>query len=151
MQPGLKITIFAVGAALALVGSVACGGGSDNDEPADTSAPATTPAAPTAQPTEAAAAKPSPLELVGKDILFNTNRLEAAAGAVIIEFDNQDGGVPHNVHVFNGSDATGASLGQTELEAGPVKQTLQLDMGAGEYFYVCDAHPTTMTGTISVE
>ncbi|MBI5290152.1 MAG: cupredoxin domain-containing protein [Chloroflexi bacterium] len=152
MQLRMKITVVAAGAALVLLGSAACGGDSDSDEPsANSPAPAATQAAPTAAPTEAVAAKPSTLALVGKDILFSTDKLEAAAGAVTIEFDNQDGGVPHNVHVFKGTDATGSSLAKTELESGPIKQTLQVEMEAGNYFYVCDAHPTTMTGTISVD
>ena len=85
---------------------------------------------------------------MAKDILFDRARLDVAADSVTIELDHQDAGVPHNLHVFAGSDATGQSIGKTELETGPVKQTLDLDLDAGEYFYVCDAHPSTMTGAL---
>lgn len=146
-----RVLLLVAGATLALAGSAACGGG-DSDKPDDgAGAPAATQPAASAQPTKpAAAAKPSTLALNGKDLKFDLDRLEAAAGAVTIAFDNQDGGIPHNLHVFSGSDATGKSVGQTDLESGPIKQTLRLDLEEGKYFYVCDAHPATMTGTLAV-
>lgn len=149
MQPQMsRIALFAVGAALVLTGAVACGGGGSDKPGNGASAPAATQPASSAQPTKPAAAKPSTLALNGKDLKFDRDQLEAAAGAVTIAFDNQDGGIPHNLHVFSGSDATGKSVGQTELKSGPIKQTLQLDLEVGTYFYICDAHPTTMAGTL---
>jgi plastocyanin len=148
MQPQMsRIALFVVGAALVLTGA-ACGGGGGDKPGGGASAPAATQPASSAQPTKPAAAKPSTLALNGKDLKFDRDQLEAAAGAVTIAFDNQDGGIPHNLHVFSGSDATGKSVGQTELKNGPVKQTLQLDLEVGRYFYVCDVHPATMTGTL---
>ena len=145
-----RVLLLVAGATLALAGSAACGGG-DSDKPdGGAGAPAATQPVSTAQPTKAAAAKPSTLALNGKDLKFDRDQLEAAAGAVTIAFENQDGGIPHNLHVFSGSDATGKSLGQTDLASGPVKQTLQLELEVGRYFYVCDVHPATMTGTLAV-
>jgi plastocyanin len=117
--------------------------------PTSTAGPPPTPAT---SPTRAAAT-PAPgntLTLVGKDLKFDKSSLQAKAGTVVIAFDNQDNGVPHNVHVFKGNDATGESVGMTDVVAGPVKQTLTLDLVAGTYFYHCDVHPTTMTGTLTV-
>jgi plastocyanin len=76
--------------------------------------------------------------------------LEAPAGTVTIEFDNRDSGVVHNIQVFDGDDADADSLGQTDLEIGPLTQTLTLELETGEYFYQCDAHPNTMSGTLTV-
>lgn len=91
------------------------------------------------------------LRLVAKDTLFDKTELRAKAGEIRIELDNQDAGIVHNIHVYRGTDATGEDMGMTELEAGPVQQTLTLTLEAGEYFYVCDAHPATMSGTLIVE
>jgi plastocyanin len=91
------------------------------------------------------------ITIAGISSTFDKEEVTAPAGPVTIEFDNRDGGVIHNIHFFNGDDADGESVGETELETGPVKQTLTMDLEAGAYFYQCDAHPTTMTGTLTVE
>lgn len=91
------------------------------------------------------------LQIVSLNTLFDPTELRATAGEITFEHDNQDGGLLHNVHVYKGTDATGESVGMTELEAGPSQQTLTLTLEAGEYFYVCDAHPATMTGELIVE
>jgi plastocyanin len=92
----------------------------------------------------------STISIAAVNILFDKTKLTASAGTVKIEFDNKDGGIPHNINVFDGKDASAKSLGATALEAGPVKQVLTLDLKAGSYFYQCDVHPTTMTGTLTV-
>lgn len=147
MQSRIVHLGLALSVALTIAATVACGGGGDDAPESKATAKPTEPSV-QSQPTKAAPAGPTSIALIGKDILFNESELDVKAGPVTIEFDNQDAGVPHNVHVFSGSDATGESVGQTELESGPVKQTLELDLTAGEYFFVCDAHPTTMTGTL---
>jgi len=81
---------------------------------------------------------------------FDVEEITAPAGAITIIFDNRDGGVVHNIHFFEGTDDEGADAGETALEPGPVVQTLPLDLEPGEYYYQCDAHPTTMTGTLTV-
>jgi len=120
--------------------------------PAATSPAASTPAAsPSVVATEpASGGDGSVLELVASNIVFDKTELTAKAGKVTIKLDNRDGGVPHNIQVFKGSSASGVSVGMTDLETGPVKQTLELDLQPGEYFYQCDVHPTTMTGTLTV-
>jgi plastocyanin len=89
--------------------------------------------------------------IVSKNTLFDKTEIEAKAGEITLIEDNQDPGLVHNLHVFKGSDATGDDLGATELEAGPAKQELKLNLEAGDYFYQCDAHPATMSGTLKVE
>jgi plastocyanin len=110
-----------------------------------------------ASPTTGAAAATSPaasggttLALTAQSIQFDKTKLEANAGTVTIEFDNKDSGIPHNVHVYKGSDATGDSVGMTDIATGPTTQTLTIDLAASTYYYQCDVHPTTMNGTLTV-
>lgn len=139
----------------ALVGamslSVACGDG-------DTKRARTTPGsavfAPPTQAVTAAAgggAGPTILTLVAKNTLFDATELSAKAGEVTIRVDNQEDGLPHNVHVYKGNDNSGEDLGKTEFESGPVIQTLKLDLTKGDYFFVCEVHPATMAGKLTVE
>jgi len=106
---------------------------------------------PTAAPTPAANAQH--LALVGENIQFDTSTLTAnAANPIVIDFNNKDDGVEHNVHVFKGTDASGESVGQTDIAAGPTTQTLDLGtLAPGTYYYHCDVHPDAMTGTLTVQ
>lgn len=117
---------------------------STGQAPVETPAPAETeaPTTPSANGTV--------LQLVGVSNVFEPEELEAPAGTVTIEFDNRDGGVVHNVHVYLGEDARGEDIAATELETGPGTQTLTMDLEPGTYYYVCDAHPTTMSGILTV-
>jgi plastocyanin len=129
----------------------ACGG---NDAVGDVAAPEpTNTTTASASPTLGAtpAAQPSALTLVAESVQFKQRSLSAPAGPVTIAFDNSDSGIPHNVHVFAGNDASGASLGSTDIQAGAVQQTLELrDLAPGSYFYQCDVHPSRMFGTLTV-
>ena len=119
---------------------------------ATTAAAAATPApAIAATPATSAAGAATTLQLIAKNTLFDKSSLQASAGAVTIDVDNQDAGIPHNIHVYKGKDSTGEDIGKTEFEAGPVKQTLKLTLAAGEYFFVCDVHPATMSGKLEVK
>jgi plastocyanin len=161
-----KLTWWAAAAALVIgtASGVACGGGGGSDNTPAAQATSTKAAA---SPTSAAAASPTSgatqtsgtpaasgtteLSLVASNLLFDKSELKAAPGTIKIVVDNQDGGVPHNIHVFKGEDASGESVGMTDLTAGPSKETLTLNLAAGDYFYHCDAHPATMAGKLDVE
>lgn len=123
----------------------AAGGGAATATPASAETPGATATASDTTPTAGGA-----LQIAGVSSTFDVEELTAAAGTVTIEFDNRDAGVVHNLNVFKGADAQGESVGATELEVGPVQQTLTLELEAGGYFYQCDAHPTTMKGTLTV-
>jgi len=147
---------LALGAAvLALIVAAAAGCGGDDDEGNGDGGATATPAA---RATNTASGgddnggdEEGELRLIAKNTLFDKSELRAEAGEVTIIDDNQDPGIVHNVHVFEGSDASGEDVGMTDLEAGPATQTLTLNLEAGEYFYQCDAHPATMFGTLIVE
>jgi len=88
------------------------------------------------------------LDIVAIGIAWDTSCLVAPAGeAFTVNVDNQDAGIQHNFDLL--TEEGGDQIGATAVEAGPVQQTLDVDpLDAGEYFYVCDVHPTTMTGTL---
>ena len=111
-----------------------------------------TPAAATATkaPSGTAPAGGTVLEIVGQSSLFDKTELEAPAGTVTVKFDNQEAGVVHNIHFFKGDDAKADDLAETDLETGPILQEVIFTVEPGEYFYQCDAHPTTMKGVLTV-
>ncbi|HEY6566185.1 MAG TPA: hypothetical protein VI341_01590 [Actinomycetota bacterium] len=82
--------------------------------------------------------------------VFDTNCLVAPAGeGFTINYDNQAAGITHNVDAF--TEQGGESLGATDLEPGVVQQELSLGpLEEGSYYFQCDAHPTTMYGTLAV-
>jgi hypothetical protein len=81
---------------------------------------------------------------------FDVTELSAPADQPFtICFDNQDPSVPHNVNVLDVQGGT--SLAKTEIVPGPVQQLMDVPaQAAGTYFFQCDVHPTTMTGTLTV-
>jgi len=93
------------------------------------------------------AATGSPLHISAQNIAFNTNHLEAPAGqAFVLEFDNNDPGIPHNVEI---KDANGTSVFKGQIITGPAKASYQVPaITAGNYTFVCDVHPN-MTGTLA--
>lgn len=124
---------------LAVIGLVAAACGKDDEPPASSGDPLTTSSA------AGSGGGADTIELVGKDIAFDQTELTAPAGAVTIAFDNQDDGTSHNLHV------TGSGVDEkTDIEAGPITQTLELDLEPGTYTYVCDVHPQQMTGDLEV-
>jgi len=148
------IAVFALVAGAA----AACGGGSDDDGDDAGGGSPTTAASPSSGDDtgddgadDGADPGDGSLTVVAKNTLWDKTELSAAPGEVTIDVDNQDAGIVHNIHVYAGSDASGEDLGMTDLEAGPSEQTFAFTADAGEYFYVCDAHPATMAGTLTVE
>jgi plastocyanin len=89
--------------------------------------------------------------VIGQALAFDKTELLGFAGqGLTITFDNRDSGVAHNIHFFNGADETAPDAGSTDVEAGPVVQTLKLDpLDPGEYFYRCDVHPGQMEGKLT--
>jgi plastocyanin len=93
-----------------------------------------------------------PVTIVAKGIAFETADLVVPAGEPLaVEFDNQDAGVDHNVHIFQGADDTGASLFTGTVFPGVGKRVYQVPaLEPGPYFFHCDIH-TNMTGHLQAE
>ena len=82
--------------------------------------------------------------VVAEDLRWDTDCLRADAGTLTIEVDNRDDGQNHNVHL---PDAPGSPA--TELDQGPSRQELDVELEPGSYEFVCDIHPN-MVGTLTV-
>jgi plastocyanin len=97
-------------------------------------------------------AGPVSVTIIGQNLAFNQRTINASAGAqVTVTFDNQDAGVLHNIHFFANRNRT-APLASSELRPGPATDTISFTAPAapGTYPFICDAHPDTMTGNLSV-
>ena len=83
---------------------------------------------------------------------FGQTTLSAPADEdFIICFDNQDTGVQHNVEVLTQAPPDGESIAAGGIIVGPAQENLDVPaQPEGAYFYQCDVHPTTMTGTLDV-
>ncbi len=92
------------------------------------------------------------LAIDAQGMAFSTDCLAAPAGKPFtIAFDNRDAGVPHNVSIFTDESASTA-LFTGDLVSGPKAITYRVDaLDPGTYFFRCDVHPTTMTGTFVVK
>lgn len=68
----------------------------------------------------------------------------------VIEFDNADPSVPHNVAVL--SEEGGEAVAAAEIVTGPAVVEYEIPaLDPGEYPFVCEVHPQTMTGTLIAE
>jgi plastocyanin len=73
-----------------------------------------------------------------------------ADDAFTINFDNQDAGTQHNVAIFTDSSAT-KNLFRGDIVTGVAQVPYDVKpLAAGSYYFHCDIHPTTMTGTLAV-
>jgi len=75
-----------------------------------------------------------------------------AGGPIELAFDNQEQGVQHNVSVWEAEDFSGSGLFIGDVITGPSSITYSIQpLAAGTYYFRCDIHPTTMTGTIAAD
>jgi plastocyanin len=83
--------------------------------------------------------------IVAEDTRFDLARIVVPAGEeVTATIDNRDNGIGHNFSV-----ALPEGEAKTEVEAGPVEQTLRFTVPEpGEYDFVCDPHVATMKGVV---
>jgi plastocyanin len=93
--------------------------------------------------------------ITAKNVKFDQPALTVPSGSTAkLTVHNEDSGVIHNWALYKDKSAAAAGeapLASTPLEAGPVTQSLTFVAPAsGEYFFRCDVHPATMSGTFSV-
>ena len=94
------------------------------------------------------------VEVVALGVAFNVKEITVKTdGQVRVRLDHQDTGVDHNIAFYKSStDLTAVSSGSIGvIFTGPGIDDTAFDVpAAGEYFFRCDVHPTTMTGDFIV-
>lgn len=89
--------------------------------------------------------------LTAAGVAFGTDQLALPAGeATTLEFENEDS-VPHNVAIYETEKAAEDLFVGRTIEGGASVSYEIPALEAGEYFFRCDLHPTSMTGTVKVE
>jgi len=110
-----------------------------------------TPTTITPTPTTMPPGQTIPLSLVAKNNAFNISTITVPAGAaVVMTFDNQDR-FPHNVALYTDSTAR-TTIYKGVIITGPkvITYTFNAPSQPGTYFFRCDVHPSTMTGSFIV-
>jgi plastocyanin len=113
--------------------------------------PSPAPSAATAPPTATCKPEGTSLEITAEGLAFDKTCLAAPADqAFEIVFHNNDAGTTHNVAIYT-DNSLAESLFVGDAVLGPADQTYPVDpLSAGDYFFQCDYHPTSMTGTFVV-
>ena len=105
-----------------------------------------------ATPAATSAPGDTTIQLVAEGILFDQRALTAASGGTVtIEFDNRDASVLHNFALYT-DNSVSQPIFVGDLVTGPAQVTYTFDAPApGTYFFRCDVHPDTMTGSFNVQ
>lgn len=118
--------------------------------PPATTIPATT-TAPPATTTTPAAGGTVQLTLTARNIAFDESTITVPAGSrIVMTFNNMDATV-HNFALYTDLHAT-TPIFVGDFITGPrtVTYTFTAPSTPGNYFFRCDVHPETMTGTFTV-
>jgi plastocyanin len=90
------------------------------------------------------------VEIDAADFSFNPADVSVAADTELTFVLANTGGVPHTLTVYSDAEFTegvaGADTGN--VQDGAVGEFVTT-LGAGEYFFRCEVHPTQMAGTIT--
>ena len=90
------------------------------------------------------------VEVTAADLEFNVETIVAPADeAFTVSFTNNEA-VPHNFSVYTEEGGEEIAVGNV-IDEGETDEVSVDALEPGEYFFVCDVHPTEMTGTLVVE
>lgn len=90
------------------------------------------------------------LSIVAQNMQFNRSCLAVSANTpFVIEIDNQDAGVPHNLSIYDSKG--GKLLYKGQIFTGPASRSEQVQgLPPGTYYFQCDVHPG-MNGALVVK
>jgi plastocyanin len=93
------------------------------------------------------------IDVTAASMAFDMSTITVSAGAhVTITFHNNDSGIPHNIAFYTSSAATTVIYqGAKTTGVSTVTYTFDAPATPGTYFFRCDVHPTTMTGSFIVK
>lgn len=121
---------------------------------ARTAGASASPTAGTRTPSASPSASTAEIKMV-PTLKFDKTSLTIAAGkAVTLTVNNTDTGVQHNFALYKtkaDADANTSELASTKICSGPCKDTVELNLTAGEYFFHCNVHPAQMTGKLNAQ
>lgn len=90
------------------------------------------------------------VRLAAANSRFTETTLSAPAGTFLLRFENREA-VPHNVAIYEDASAS-RSLFVGKTFPGPATQSYSVPaLEAGTYFFRCDLHVSTMSGTLVVK
>ena len=93
--------------------------------------------------------------------MITTNRFEVDRITIVADTDvdivanNIDGSTPHNLAIYDSQEAYLTGSTDAALYTTPVcatcKESLVVNLPAGQYFFQCDVHPDTMIGILTAQ
>jgi glucose dehydrogenase/plastocyanin len=90
----------------------------------------------------------------GTGISYDTNMLSARAGSHVTVVYTNNSAIPHDWHLFDGSDASAPTIASTPVGPGPddvQRVSFTVPRKPGRYYFQCDVHPSLMTGFLVVK
>ncbi len=91
------------------------------------------------------------LTITARALRFDAKRLVAVANAqVTVHMENRESGVPHNFAVYANRSAKDKIFVGEIFAGNDAKDFSFKTPAAGDYFFRCDVHPDTMTGTFAI-
>lgn len=92
------------------------------------------------------------LEIASRNLRFDKRTLVALPNTdVTIVHNNRDGGTPHNIAFYEARNARDLIFRGELFNGVETREETFRTPGPGTYFFRCDAHPDTMSGTLVVK